>query len=106
MPQPKIHPSHAARQAAYRARQAQALVEQLNSKGLPPVPAIATLPGNARWTASIRAAHALIACTLTELQDYFDDRSDTWQESERGDEHQERIASIEAAYDALEELMQ
>ena len=105
MPQPKIHPSRAARQAAHRTRQAQARIEQL-SKGLPPLPAIATLPGNARWNAAIRAAHALIACTLTEMQGYFDDRSETWQESKRGEEHQDRIAYIDAAHDAIVELMQ
>jgi hypothetical protein len=77
----------------------------LAAKGLPPLPAIAGLPGRTRWNASLATARELIADTLSEMQDYFDDRSDSWQESERGDEHQERIASVEAVLDALADLL-
>jgi len=63
------------------------------------------LPGWTRWNASFRAAQELIACNLSEMQDYYDDRSESWQESERGEEHQERIASVEAVLDALGELI-
>ena len=69
------------------------------------LPSIATIPGWTRWNASFTAAHALVANSLSEMQDYFDDRSESWQEGERGEEHQERIASVEAALDALAELI-
>jgi hypothetical protein len=105
MPQQRIHVSAAARQAAYRARREHARQVALAAKGLPPLPAIATLPGWARWNASFRAAHELVAESLSQMQDYFDDRSENWQESDRGTEHQERIASVEAVLDALGELI-
>jgi hypothetical protein len=105
MPQPKRHASNAARQAAFRARREQARQVELAAKGLPSLPRIPTLPGWPRWNASFKAAHELIADTLSEMQDYFDDRSESWQESERGNDHQEKIASVETAVDALSDLL-
>lgn len=104
MPQPKQHASAAARQAAFRARQAQARQRELAAKGLPPLPSIPSIPGWPRWNASLKTAQELIADTLGEMQDYYQDRSDSWQESERGEEHQEKIASVEAVVDALSDL--
>ncbi len=105
MPQQRKYNTNAARQGAYRARREQARRSALTAKGLPPLPAIATMPGWVRWNASFTAAHALIADSLNEMQGYFDDRSERWQEGERGEEHQERIASVEAAIDAIDELI-
>jgi hypothetical protein len=104
MPQPKKYASHAQRQAAYRLRQEQARRKQLSARGLPAAPLISTMPGSARWNASLQMAYNLMERTIAEMQDYYDDRSEGWQESERGDEHQERIASIEAVLDALTDL--
>ena len=105
MPQQRKHNTNAARQEAYRARCEQTRQNALAAKGLPSLPAIATLPGWSRWNASFTAAHALVADSLSQMQCYFDDRSESWQESERGEEHQERIASVEAALDALGDLI-
>lgn len=105
MPQERKHNTNAARQSAYRARREQARQITLTQQGLPALPAIATLPGWTRWNASFTQAHALIAQSLSQMQDYFDDRSQIWQESERGEQHQERIASVEAALDAVAELI-
>ncbi len=105
MPQPKRYPSAAARQAAYRARCEQTRQGELAAKGLPSLPVISSMPGWARWNASFKAAHELIADTLGEMQDYFEDRSSSWQESERGEEHQEKIASVEVAVEALSDLL-
>lgn len=104
MPQPQKHACAAARQAAYRLRCAQARDVELRAKGLPPLPTIATLPGWSRWKASFAAAQALLAGTLGEMQDYYDARSEPWQEGERGEDYQERLALVEAAVDALGEL--
>lgn len=106
MPQQRKYNTNAARQEAYRVRREQEHQTALAAKGLPSLPAIATLPGWARWNASFTAAHALIADSLSQMQGYYDDRSESWQESQRGEEHQERIASVEAALDALSELIQ
>lgn len=105
MPQQKKHHTNAARQQAYRIRCEQARHHSLAAKGLPSLPLIPTLPGWTRWNASFAAAHELIAQSLSEMQNYLDDRSEGWQESERGQDHQERIASVEAALDALGELI-
>lgn len=105
MPQPKVHASAAARQSAYRARREKARQMSLAAKGLPPLPAIATLPGWSRWNASFTAAAALVAESLSEMQGYFDDRSEGWQEGERGEEHQEKMDAVEAALDALGALL-
>ena len=105
MPQPRKYANRAAQQAAYRARQENALQVTLALKGLPSLPVIATRPGWARWNASFRSAHEMIADTLGEMQDYFDDRSQSWQDGERGEEHQEKIASVEAVVDALSDLL-
>jgi len=104
MPQPRIHPSDAARQRAYRARREEARLAELAAKGLPSLPVISSMPGWARWNASFKAAHELIADTLGEMQDYYDDRSESWQEGDRGEEHQEKIESVEAVVDALGDL--
>jgi hypothetical protein len=104
MPQPRKHASAAARQAAYLSRREQSRQVELRAKGLPMLPAIATLPGWPRWKASFAAAQALLATTLSEMQEYFDERSESWQEGERGEDYQDRLALVEAALDAVGEL--
>ena len=105
MPQPRIHRSAAARQAAFRARREQARQVELTAKGLPLLPVIPSLPGWPRWNATFRMAHGLIDGAVSEMHDYFDDRSESWQESDRGAEHQERIESVEAVLEALGDLI-
>ena len=104
MPQPKKHTSAAARQAAYRLRCEQARQAALAAKGLPMLPAIAALPGSSRWNASFAAAKELIASTLSEMQDYFDERTEKWQEGDNGGECQEKIDSTQILLDAFSEL--
>lgn len=105
MPQPRVHASTAARQAAYRSRCEKARQAALSAKGLPSLPTIASIPGWARWNASLKAAHEMIANTAGEMHDYFDDRSEAWQQSERGEEHQERMDSVEAVAESLSDLI-
>lgn len=110
MPQPRLHISHAARQAAYRrrqeaARQGEAARQSEHmAKGLPPLPAIATLPGNARWRQATSHAARLLADILAEMEEYCDERSEAWQESERGEAHQERMDALRQMVEALDEV--
>jgi hypothetical protein len=104
MPRPRIHASAAARQAAFRVRRESARQAILASKGLPALPAIPSLPGWPRWNASFVSAQELMTETLSQMQDYFDARSESWQEGERGEDHQEKITLVEAVLDALSEL--
>jgi hypothetical protein len=105
MPQERKYASSANRQAAYRRRCQQARRIELLSKGLPPLPAIPTMPGWPRWNTSLRLAQDLIERTQVEMEQYFDDRSETWQESERGEEHQNAIGTVQAALEAMSDLM-
>jgi len=102
MPQQRAHASHAARQAAYRKRQTKAREEELRKRGLPPLPAIATMPGNARWSQAIAVARCLLTEVAEEMQAYFEERSEQWQESERGEPHQQRVQELQDIVDALE----
>ncbi len=104
MPQPKLHASEAARQAAFRLRREQSRQAALAAKGLPALPAIPTMPGWPRWNAAFASAQELVADALSQMQDYFDARSESWQEGERGEAHQDKIASVEAALEALSDL--
>jgi len=62
------------------------------------------MPGTSRWNAALKMAHALIEEVVSQMQDYFDERSESWQEGERGEEYQGRLALVEAALDAVGEL--
>jgi hypothetical protein len=104
MPQQRKHESQAARQAAYRARMQIARRLQLDERGLPALPVIATMPGTIRWNAVFRHTEQMLRTAQAEMTDYFDDRSEAWQEGDRGAEHQERLAALEAAVEALAEL--
>ena len=105
MPTPRRYANPAARQAAYRQRQAAARTHELAAKGLPPLPAVATLPGHRRWNALLQQAARLLGTVEEEMQDYYDQRSDTWQASERGEAYEERLQRIQETRVAAEELL-
>jgi hypothetical protein len=104
MPQPRKHDTPAQRQAAYRARTEATRSAELAQRGLPSLPSIPSLPGTLRWNAALRYITAMLTTVQTEMRDYFEDRSESWQEGERGEEHQEKMASVEAVLDALSDL--
>ena len=100
MPQERKHQSAAHRQAAYRTRLEQARASQLRERGLPALPAISTMAGTVRWNAMFRHVEQMLSTAQAEMADYYDDRSESWQESDRGAEHQERLAAVEALVEA------
>lgn len=104
MPTPRKYATPAQRQAAYRARTEAAQSAQLAQRGLPALPAIPTLPGTPRWNAALRYVTQMLTTVSEEMQDYFEERSEGWQEGERGQDHQERLASVEAVLEALSDL--
>lgn len=105
MPQPAKYPNQAARQAAYRARCQQALREQAQQRGLPPLPVLPTLPGTVRWKAALVLAHHLVEEVSEQMQSYVDARSETWQESERAQDFTTRHEAVEEVREALAELL-
>jgi hypothetical protein len=104
MPQRRIHTSHAQRQAAYYRRRQDAIRRQLQEKGLPELPTIATIPGTARWRQAVANAIELLSMVASEMEAYFDDRSEQWQEGERGDSFRERIDALCEARDVVADL--
>ncbi len=104
MPTPKQHENSAARQRAYTARKAAAIAEQLAAKGLPGAPVIASMPGTARWNALIDRGRADIEASRHAMQEYFDDRSENWQESERAEELQTKIEKLDEVLSMIDEI--
>jgi hypothetical protein len=104
MPQNKKYPSDAQRQAAYRRRTVQAREAQLAARALPILPAIPTLPGYVRWKAMLNQARVNLHGVTTEMQNYYDERSQSWQESERGDGFVEHMEAIRDVLDSLDDL--
>jgi hypothetical protein len=76
---------------------------QLQEKGLPASPAISTMPGTARWRQAVANAVELLSMVADEMESYFDDRSEGWQQSERGDSFRESIDTLCEARDAVAE---
>lgn len=62
------------------------------------------VPGLARWRAALQSAQTLLQPVNTEMSDYYAARSETWQESERGEAFRERPEALEALVSELETL--
>jgi hypothetical protein len=105
MPQPAKYPNQAARQAAYRARRQQADKDQAKQRGLPPLPPLPTMPGTARWTAALTLAQRLVEEVSEQMQTYFDQRSEAWQDSDRAQDFIARLEAVEQAREALDQLL-
>ena len=101
MPTPRQYQTDADRQRAYRERQKQARLTELAAKNLPAAPPIPSMPGTARWKALQEQARLALQTTLDEMQAYYDERSEAWQEGERAATMQEQI---EALTDVLSNL--
>jgi hypothetical protein len=83
MPQPRKHSSHAERQAAYRSRRREALAAHLDQKGLPPLPAVSTIPGHARWRQAMSNIEAQMMRIEAEMEAYYEERSERWQQTDK-----------------------
>jgi hypothetical protein len=104
MPQQRRHQDHAAKQRAYRARQAQARREEQQAEGLPPAPPLPTLPGRARWRALLAQARLALETARDEMQAYYEDRSEAWQQGERAATLAEQLEQLEVVLEDLEAL--
>lgn len=104
MPQPRKYETRAEQQAAYRKRRAISAEALLAQKGLPPLPAIPTMPGNARWRAMIEQAHTLIWGAAEEMQTYHDDRSESWQDSAKAEALLDKLEHLQESMAQLQEI--
>jgi hypothetical protein len=98
MPSPKQYESRADRQRAYRQRLA---ASSAAPTAAPKIPARA---GKRRWAALIDASRAMLESARDEMQEYYDDRSEAWQEGERAEELQAAIDALESVIAELEGL--
>lgn len=105
MPGDRRYASNAARQAAYRRRVADQRRAELAVKGMPALPGVAAIPGYPRWRALITQAHVLLETVQQEMAEYAAARSESWQESARGEGFQERLQRVEEAAQQVDELL-
>jgi hypothetical protein len=103
MPTPKQYDSNADRQRAFRQRQRDARTAALVNNA-PPPPAVATMPGIHRWKALHDQARAAIQIMAEEMRGYYDDRSEQWQESDRGEAFQEMIDRADELRQTVEDF--
>ena len=106
MAQPRLHESPARRQAAYRQRVALARQQQLSAQSLPPLPALPTVPGQVRWLALLVQAQWCLDQVSDEMQQYYEARSQVWQESNKGTDFEERLEALQGVAALLEELQE
>jgi hypothetical protein len=104
MPTPKRHENAAARQQAYRERRKLGRLSSLSSRNLPLASAIAAIPSTARWKELRRQAEAALKTLLDEMENYQDQRSENWQEGDKGQAFQEVIDRAEEALDAVRNI--
>jgi broad specificity phosphatase PhoE len=67
-------------------------------------PGVCNLPATSRWRAIHAKALERLETLSSEMQDYWDHRSQTWQETERGQTFQERLERVLAALEATSEI--
>lgn len=101
---PRSYATPAARQRAYRERCQEARRRELAAADLPGLPVLPTVPGYPRWRALIRQAHVLLGIAQAEMEAYYDQRSERWQEGERGETFLERMEALGEAHQAVADL--
>ena len=105
MSEPRKYLTNADRQRAWRQRQQAAQQQHLSQRGLPALPALPTLAGTPRWNAGLAMAQALVAMVHQEMTDYAQQRSQRWQEGERGAEFSERLEAVEELCSQFEQIL-
>jgi hypothetical protein len=106
MPTPRRYANPAERQAAYRRRQADRRRAEWEAKRMPPLPAVATMPGDRRWQALTAQATLLLQTVTVEMEQYAQARAERWRESERGEAFLERLEALQEVQSALDDAWQ
>jgi hypothetical protein len=104
MPQPRKYDTTADKQRAYRERQAATRAQELLTKGLPPLPAIPTIPGERRWKLMQKQARETLQAMHEEMEGYHEERTEEWQESEKGEALQTRLDALESIITDLDAI--
>ena len=104
MPTPKQYDSNAQRQKAFRDRKAQAIKEQLAAKQFPNAVAVSNIPSMTRWKALHSNAQAALDAMQSEMQAYYDERSEQWQESDKGQHFRDLLDQLDQTKTSVEEI--
>lgn len=104
MPTPRKYETAAQRQAAYRQRCRQRQISTHSDAGLT-LAAIPPAPGHRRWKAMSHQATCILEKALTEMEAYYDDKPERWQDSEKGEALCQTIETLEEAVAAIKELL-
>jgi len=94
MPTPRHYATNAARQAAYRARQALLTPAARTQRPAPGA-------GPRRWARLLGQAQGLLEEIVRAMATHEAARSDTWHESARGERFTERLEALEEILDLL-----
>lgn len=70
----------------------------------PPKNKLSPQTAKKRWTELLNQASAALTTRRDEMQEYFDERSESWQEGEKGAEFQERIDALDSILEELADL--
>ncbi len=105
MPTPRKYDSAAERHRAYRKRKEDARRLEQKEKGVPASPSIPTMPGTDRWDKMLEKARLLLAAIVDERETYHEERSELWQESEKGEAFNDRTEALDEVKDALDALL-
>ncbi len=100
MPAVRRYKNAAERQAAYRRRRA-ARGEDARLEWVPTARPVTSSPGQRRWNAMTAGALSLLETTITEMETYYEERSERWQEGERGEAFSEMVESLSEIAAAL-----
>ncbi len=95
MPNVRKYANAAEKQAAYRRRCSSRDREQTHS---PPAPSLK------RWKAMMTQAICILETAAGEMQLYHDQRSQRWQDSERGEQFRDMMESLEEVTAALTDI--
>jgi len=71
---------------------------------MPPAAAIPTMPSIARWNALIEMAENLLGAVIQEMESYRDDRSEVWQEGDKGEAFQTTLDLVSEALSSVEAI--
>jgi hypothetical protein len=74
----------------------------MTARGLPPLPAVSTIPGWPRWKEAMGRIAAQLEVIESEMADYYDQRSERWQEGERAEAFDENLNVLRTIMESVQ----
>ena len=95
MSAPRKYANNAERQAAYRARYASQVKIESGLRSLVAPPRIPPAMGHRRWNTMMVQACSMVETAIGEMEAYYEEKSEAWQDSERGERLSEKLESAQ-----------